>query len=164
MKFTCCYTAIYSSLLFIALGLPSASAHDQTHSATAASAFGQPGVAKAVKRSIDIHMTDAMRFNPASLIIKQGETLRMRIHNDGKLEHEFVLGTHEEIEEHAEMMRQMPNMIHTDASSIRVAAGKSAEIVWKFSRAGKFYYACLIPGHREAGMQGVVTVTAPVKK
>ena len=88
-------------------------------------ALGQAGLAKDTSRSVDIRMSDAMRFDPAALTIKQDETLRLRIHNNGKLPHEFV---------------------------------------WKFSRAGKFYYACLIPGHREAGMQGVVTVTAPVKK
>jgi uncharacterized cupredoxin-like copper-binding protein len=62
------------------------------------------------------------------------------------------------------MMRQMPGMVHTDASSVRVAPGASAEIVWTFSKSGQFFYACLIPGHWEAGMQGTITVSPPVKK
>ena len=158
---------IFSSALAIALGLPLAWAHTE-HAATSAAAgeeaFGRPGVAKDVVSTVAVHTTDAMRFDPASLAVKQGETLRLRIHNDGKLPHEFVLGTKEEITEHAEMMRKMPNMVHADPNSVRVAPGKDGEIVWTFSKAGKFLYACLIPGHWEAGMQGSITVTAAVKK
>lgn len=127
-------------------------------------ALGQAGLAKDRARSVDIRMSDAMRFDPAALRIKQGETLRLRIHNDGKLPHEFVLGTQMEIAEHAEMMRKMPNMTHTDSSSVRVAPGAVGELVWKFSRVGTFLYACLVPGHWEAGMQGVVTVSAVAKR
>ena len=157
---------MFSSVLAVAVVLPVAWAHTEhlaAESAANAEAFGRPGVAKDAARSVAIHMTDAMRFDPASMAVKQGETLRLRIHNDGKLPHEFVLGTKAEIAEHAEMMRQMPNMIHTDPNSVRVAPGQDGEIIWKFDQAGKFLYACLIPGHWEAGMQGSVTVT-PVKR
>jgi len=58
----------------------------------------------------------------------------------------------------------MPGMVHADASSASVAPGKSADIVWKFSAPGKFLYACLVPGHHEAGMEGAVTVAARVKR
>jgi uncharacterized cupredoxin-like copper-binding protein len=158
---------MFSSVLAVAVVLPVAWAHTEHHAAESAAnaeAFGRPGVAKDASRSVAIHMTDAMRFDPASMAVKQGETLRLRIHNDGKLAHEFVLGTQAEIAEHAEMMRQMPGMVHTDAHSVRVAPGQSGEIVWNFSQAGKFLYACLIPGHWEAGMQGSVTVSPPVKR
>lgn len=154
-------------LLSAALAAP-VFAHDQKHEmagmATPAEAFGQPGVAKNVTRTIAIAMTDAMRFNPDSLTFQRGETVRLRIANTGKLEHEFVLGTQAEIDEHAKLMRQMPGMVHADASSARVKPGQSADIVWQFSRTGKFLYACLIPGHREAGMSGRVTVTEPAKR
>ncbi len=167
MKSTRVVLTIISSILAIALGLPLARAHTEHTAANSKAkeeAFGRPGVVKDITRTVAIRTTDAMRFDPASLAVKQGETLRLQIHNEGRLPHEFVLGTKEEIAEHAEMMRQMPNMVHADASSVRVAPGGSAEIVWTFSKAGKFFYACLIPGHWEAGMQGQVTVTSPAKK
>jgi uncharacterized cupredoxin-like copper-binding protein len=148
----------------LVIGIPAAGAHtDQVDNvaATPAKSFGQPGVANDATRTIAIHTTDAMRFNPGSLSIQQGETLRLRITNDGKLPHEFVLGTKEEIAEHAKMMRQTPDMADADANSVRMAPGKSADIIWNFSQAGTFLYACLIPGHWEAGMQGTVTVAAP---
>ena len=126
--------------------------------------FGQPGTSKSVTDTIAINLTDAMRFSPDTVAIHHGNTVRFRITNIGKLPHEFVLGTQAEIKEHAEMMRRMPGMVHTDASSVRVAPGKTADIIWKFSRSGKFFYACLLPGHWEAGMQGTVIVSDPVKR
>ena len=41
---------------------------------------------------------------------------------------------------------------------VHVAAGKSGEIVWTFNRAGEFDFACLIPGHFQAGMVGRIRV------
>lgn len=124
------------------------------------SEFGRQGITKDVTRTVDISMSDMMRFTPDSLNIKQGETVRLRINNNGKIPHEFVLGTKAEISEHAEMMKKNPEMEHADASSARVAPGKTVEIIWQFTKPGKFLYACLIPGHWDAGMQGSVTVIA----
>lgn len=123
------------------------------------SEFGRQGITKDVTRTIEISMSDMMRFTPDSLNIKQGETVRLLIKNNGRIPHEFVLGTKAEISEHAEMMKKNPEMEHVDASSARVAPGKTAEIIWQFTKPGKFLYACLIPGHWDAGMQGSVTVT-----
>jgi len=39
-----------------------------------------------------------------------------------------------------------------------VAPGKTGEIVWTFNRAGEFDFACLIPGHYDAGMVGKIKV------
>ena len=148
-------------------GISTASAHDEKHDpshSTPSSAiqfepFGRPGHAKNVTRTIPITLSDTMRFTPDKLSIMQGETVRLRITNAGKIPHEFVLGTREELAEHAQMMRQMPGMTHNDASAVQVAPGKSADIVWQFSRSGNVLFACLIPGHREAGMEGSVAVT-----
>jgi uncharacterized cupredoxin-like copper-binding protein len=122
--------------------------------------YGQPGSANKATRTVAITTSDAMRFDPGSLTFKQGETVRLRITNIGKLPHEFVLGTAREIAEHAERMRSMPGMMHVEANAVRVAPGKTEVLVWKFSASGRFSYACLIPGHREAGMQGTITVAA----
>ena len=35
---------------------------------------------------------------------------------------------------------------------------QSAELVWRFTKAGTFEFACPIPGHYETGMEGVVVV------
>lgn len=159
-------------MIALLAGAQGAWAHDDkqhaqgaAHSAAPqAGSFGQPGTAKNVTRTVAIHMTDTMRFTPGALTFKRGETVRLHIVNDGKLPHEFILGTRQEIAEHTDMMRRMPGMVHADANAVSVAPGKSADSVWKFSVAGTFLYACLVPGHHEAGMQGIVTVTGRVKR
>lgn len=120
--------------------------------------FGKPGVLKDVTRTIEVSMGDDMRFKPDTINIKQGETIRFVIKNTGTTDHEMVLGTSEDIREHREMMKKMPGMVHTDANSVRVQPGKSGEIIWNFDLAGVFEFACLIPGHSEAGMKGNITV------
>lgn len=121
--------------------------------------FGRQGMSKEVTRTIAVSMSDMMRFTPDSLNVKQGETVRLRITNNGRIPHEFVLGTRAEITEHAEMMKKNPEMEHADANAARVAPGKTGDIIWQFTQPGKFLYACLIPGHWDAGMQGTVSVT-----
>lgn len=124
------------------------------------SAFGRQGITRGVTRTLDITMSDAMRFAPDRLEVKQGETVRLRIRNAGKLPHEFVLGTQADIAKHAGMMSKHPGMAHATANSVQVAPGQSGEIIWEFTKPGQFSFVCLTPGHREAGMQGIVVVSA----
>ncbi|CKY49562.1 Uncharacterized copper-binding protein [Mycobacterium tuberculosis] len=49
-------------------------------------------------------------------------------------------------------------MEHDDPNAKRIAPRKGGELVWKFSKPGQFEFACLIPGHHEAGMFGTVIV------
>jgi uncharacterized cupredoxin-like copper-binding protein len=106
-------------------------------------------------------MRDSMRFEPAAIDVRQGETVRFVIRNDGKLMHEFVIGTKEENDRHAEQMVKFPNMEHDEPYMAHVEPGKTGEIVWTFNRPGRFYFACLIAGHYQAGMVGRLSVAAP---
>ena len=122
---------------------------------------GVPGDVNAPSRTIEVEMQDAggkLRFVPASIQVAQGEQIKFVVHNEGALEHEFVLGTKQENAEHAEMMKKMPDMKHDEPNQIRLAPQMSAEVLWKFTKSGEFEFACLIPGHHEAGMRGTVVV------
>ena len=121
--------------------------------------WGIAGDAKAVRRTIDVRMTDAMRFVPDSLVIKQGETVRLIIRNEGKMLHELVIGTKQELDEHAALMVKFPNMEHDEPYMAHVSPGKAGQIVWNFNRAGEFKFACLIAGHYQAGMVGKISVS-----
>ena len=123
-----------------------------------ASAMGQPGVAAKVTRTIEVNMNDAMRFTPSDIAVKKGETVKFIVKNAGKIKHEMVLGSNQELKEHAAMMQKFPEMEHADANQISVDPGKTGQIIWKFSKAGTFDFACLQPGHFEAGMKGQVKV------
>lgn len=121
-------------------------------------AFGREGNPKKASRTVKIDMSDAMRFTPAELAVKQGETVRFDVRNAGKTMHEMVLGTMKELKEHAELMKKHPGMEHDEPYMAHVAPGKTERIVWQFTKPGEFYYGCLIPGHLEAGMIGKVVV------
>lgn len=121
-------------------------------------AFGREGDPKKVVRTIRLDMADTMRFTPADVTIKRGQTVRFVVHNSGKLLHEMVLGTAEALKEHAELMKKFPEMEHADPNMAHVKPGASGEIVWQFTQAGRFQFACLQPGHFEAGMVGSVEV------
>ena len=121
-------------------------------------AIGKPGVAAKVARTVKVDMSDAMRFTPSSIAIRQGETVRFVVTNSGKLVHEMVLGKEQELKAHYEIMKKNPEMEHADANSVTVQPGKTGEIVWQFTKAGKVNFACLHPGHYDAGMKGLVTV------
>ena len=123
-----------------------------------AAAIGKPGDPGKVTRSVEVEMNDTMRFKPDSIRVKQGETIRFVVRNTGKLKHEMVLGTIKELKEHAELMRKFPEMEHADPNQVSVEPGKTGELVWQFTKAGTFDFACLVPGHFEAGMAGKVRV------
>lgn len=125
-----------------------------------AAALGRPGQAREVTRTVDVTLSDAMRFSPSVITVKRGETIRFRVTNHGSLKHEFVLGRLAELREHAALMARFPGMEHDDPNAVTVEPGKTAELVWHFTRAGRFHFACLVPGHFEAGMRGRIIVTA----
>lgn len=126
-------------------------------------AIGKAGVAAKVNRTITVDMTDDMRFSPGSISVRRNETVRFIVKNSGQVKHEFVLGTAKELKEHNEQMKKFPEMEHADPNMVTVAPGKSGEVIWQFTQAGKVDFACLQPGHYDAGMKGAVNVSAARK-
>lgn len=133
--------------------------HDHSTNAEQ-TAFGVVGDLGKVTRTIKFNMGDNMRYTPDNITIKQGETVKFIITNQGKILHEMVIGTLKDLQEHAEMMRKMPDMQHDDPNMVRVKPSNSGEILWTFNKAGHFDFACLQPGHSEAGMIGKLNVVA----
>lgn len=120
--------------------------------------FGREGDPKKATRTIALDMSDAMRFTPDTVTLRRGETVRFVVANRGQVMHEMVLGTEEELKKHAELMKKHPGMEHEDANMAHVKPGEKGEIVWQFTQAGEYRFACLLPGHFEAGMVGKVVV------
>ncbi|MCA1924854.1 MAG: cupredoxin family protein [Thiobacillus sp.] len=145
-----------------ALAVPAWAHGTQSHPA-AATAFEQTdwGIGAPplhATRTIRIDMTDAMRFSPDRITVREGETVRFVVRNRGRMLHEMVIGTPAELAKHAALMAKFPDMEHDAPYMAHVAPGKSGEIVWQFNRAGDFEFACLIAGHYEAGMRGTLRV------
>lgn len=122
------------------------------------SAIGKPGVAAKVNRTVTVDMADTMRYTPSAIQAKKGETIRFVVKNSGQVPHEMSLGTEKELLEHLELMKKFPNMEHDEPSKLTLAPGKQGEIIWQFTKAGVVNFACLMPGHFEAGMRGKVNV------
>jgi uncharacterized cupredoxin-like copper-binding protein len=143
-------------------------------------AFGRAGDPRRVGRTFNVGMDDRMHFRataalrrdaksdarsgdahqmkPGDIVVNRGDTVRFVVRNHGKAMHEMVIGTMKELQDHAEMMRKFPGMEHDEPYMAHVAPGKQGEIVWQFTQPGEFYYACLVPGHMEAGMVAKITV------
>lgn len=134
--------------------------HDvqDSHHQEATHNVGQPGKADDVSRTIEIDMSDNMRFSPDNIKVQAGETIRFKVTNSGKLAHELVIGDMATLLEHAEMMRNMPDMAHEESNMISLEAAEQGELLWKFTDAGNVDFACLLPGHMEAGMKGQLAV------
>jgi uncharacterized cupredoxin-like copper-binding protein len=122
--------------------------------------WGIAGDAKAAKRTVTLSMGDNMRFTPDKITVKQGETIRFVVKNQGRQMHEMVIGTKKELDAHAALMVKFPNMEHDEPYMAHVAAGKAQNLIWTFNRAGEFDFACLIAGHYQAGMVGKISVSA----
>ncbi|KPP85219.1 MAG: putative copper-binding protein [Rhodobacteraceae bacterium HLUCCO07] len=137
-------------------------AGDHAHSHDEAMAIGRPGDPAQVDRTIEIQMLEpeggGMAFAPSELVVHEGETIRFVVANDGALAHEVVFDTVEGNREHGELMERFPEMEHDDPNAVRLDPGETGEIVWTFANAGTFQFACLIPGHMDAGMYGPVIV------
>jgi uncharacterized cupredoxin-like copper-binding protein len=116
------------------------------------------GASARPERTTDVRMGDGRHAMAGDIVIKRGETVRFVVRNDGKLMHEMVIGTMKELRDHAELMKRFPGMEHDEPYMAHVAPGKEGEIVWQFTRPGEFHYACLVPGHMEAGMIARITV------
>ena len=160
MKKNALAPAILAGLLCAGTAWAAPSADGKKHSHEHGGNIGEAGQADKASRTVNVDMTDAMRFNPASVAVKQGETVRFVVRNSGQVKHEFVLGTEKELREHSELMKKFPEMEHADPNMVTVAPGKTGEVVWRFTKAGKIDFACLQPGHYDAGMKGAVTVAA----
>jgi uncharacterized cupredoxin-like copper-binding protein len=142
----------------VVIGVALAASAAIAHGERPEKAYGKPGDRVKASRTVEIAMSDEMRFTPASITARKGETIRFVVNNSGKLKHEMVLGSIRELKEHAALMLKFPEMEHADANQLSVEPGKTGELIWQFTNAGTFDFACLQPGHFEAGMRGKIAV------
>jgi uncharacterized cupredoxin-like copper-binding protein len=105
-------------------------------------AFGRPGDAARIARTLSVVMDDGGRCSPAAFSVKQGETVKIVARNAGRQPQEVAIGTVAELNEHAAMFRKFPGMQASLAHRSRAAAGATAELVWQFTQPGEFRVAC----------------------
>lgn len=148
-------TALTLALSLGATVLTAAAHEDEQFSA------GEPGNPRQSARVIRVSMLEdgkKMLFEPNYIIVRRGEQIRFVLYNEGTESHEFVLASVPENRKHAKLMKEHPHMMHADFNAKRLTPFVEGELLWKFTRRGTFEYACLIPGHYEAGMHGTIDV------
>lgn len=158
--------AVAAALLALA---PHAWSHgDAGHAAPGAVAKEQKpwGIAGDARhaRTVKLRMGDDMRFEPDRIVVREGETVRFVVANAGRVLHEMVIGTSADLQAHAALMRKFPTMQHDEPFMTHVRPDASGEILWNFNRPGTFEFACLVPGHYEAGMKGTIVVVPKRRK
>lgn len=161
-------TLLAAALIGASLGAFAHEGQDHGNQARPAKKEQQPwgvaGEASAATRTIEITMSDAMRFSPDLVEVRQGDTVRFVVKNPGQVLHELVIGTKEALDEHAALMAKFPAMEHDEPFMAHVKPGQAGELVWTFNRPGTFDFACLVPGHYQAGMVGKIKVLTASKK
>lgn len=155
---TACALGLFFALPAWALH-PDSVTEDQPHDHQP---IGQPADGAPIDRTIEVVITETssgyMLFEPDAIQIETGSVVRFVIDNSGGQDHEFFLGSFDEIAEHQQWLHKHPEMEHDDANAVFIGSGDTAELVWQFSTMTNLEFVCLIPGHREAGMWGVIIV------
>ena len=142
--------------------------------------FGKPAESSKATRTVNVVMRDNL-FEPESIPVQAGETVRFVVKNEGEFVHEFNIGTAAMHAAHQEEMMMMVDhgvlepdrinrdrmkmdmgggktMEHDDPNSLLLEPGESGEIVWTFTKAAELEFACNVPGHYDAGMVGKMPV------
>jgi plastocyanin len=97
------------------------------------------GGAGASGDTVEVHAVD-IAFEPAELTIPADTDVEIRVINTGMLEHDF-------------------NIEDTDfATDILPGASEAEATLTVNLPAGEYTYFCSVPGHRQAGMEGTLTV------
>ncbi len=152
----------FAAVVAAALAIPKAPFSDRVYAHTGhVFAAGEPGDPKKPNRVVEITISDGpgtMSYTPNRIEVRLGEQIRFRLKNAGDLPHEFLLDSFKNNAKHKIEMEKNPDMEHDDPNGRRLEPKKSAEILWRFTKAGTFEFACLIPGHYETGMKGTIVV------
>jgi uncharacterized cupredoxin-like copper-binding protein len=120
--------------------------------ADASTALG-PGL---VTVTVNIHYS---RFSMSTLKVRAGSTVVFRVQNNDPIAHEFIVG---DASVHARHQRGTHPAHPPVPGEVSVSPGELGETFYRFDRAGKYLFACHLPGHLAFGMRGWVEVI-PVK-
>jgi len=119
-------------------------------------------------RTVEITINE-FSFSPSTLTLNAGETVTLRLHNVGKLEHEFMAGRFATPSKgYAEdwLTKAAPALApHTHAGEMHMGEGLRVSPDWYGTlklvvpqEKGTYEFGCFVAGHYEAGMKGTLIV------
>ena len=119
---------------------------------------------EAAPRDIVVTMTDTLRFDPGTIAVHEGETIRFLLENPTVAPHDFTLGDMDaQMHHHEEMSAGMGHGHGGEGANgmpgaVSLMPGESTEVIATFDEPGEVLIGCHVPGHWEAGMQGALLV------
>ena len=109
-------------------------------------------------RTIEVSMTDELRFEPDEFTVAPGETIRFEVTNVGQTAHEFLLGDEAAQAEFEEEMGG-GETDHGSHSGVSVEPGQTETFDYTFgAEPGEILAGCHEPGHYDAGMVATVRI------
>ena len=109
-------------------------------------------------RTVQVEMTDELRFEPAEFTFQAGETVRFEVTNAGQIVHEFLIGDEAAQDEFEMEMSEGDGMAHDTDAGVSVEPGESETFEYTFAEAGELLAGCHEPGHYGGGMKATITV------
>lgn len=117
--------------------------------------FGEPAEAEDATTKIEVVAKD-FEFDPDEITVEQGDIVEFVVTNEGKADHEFVIGD-------AALMEELGSMAHqhgaADPNAVpAMSPGDEGSLTWNFTEPGRFRFECHVDAHNELGMIGTITV------
>jgi uncharacterized cupredoxin-like copper-binding protein len=111
-------------------------------------------------RTVNVQMSD-LAFTPGNIEVRAGETVKFVFTNKGLVDHDAFIGDTAAQSTHGMNMGATGTAGHDMANDggITVKPGKAGEVTMTFNKSGGLEIGCHEPGHYEAGMKAMVTVT-----
>ena len=109
-------------------------------------------------RTVQVKMTDELRFEPAEFKFQAGEIVRFEVTNAGAIVHEFLIGDEAAQDEFEMEMSEGDGMAHETDAGVSVEPGESETFEYTFAEAGELLAGCHEPGHYGGGMKATITV------
>lgn len=153
-------TKTLAAALVVALALtaPASAKNQKTANPAPVRSFpaGEPGNPREPAVQIVITMQETydgkMLFAPDTVDVPVGQQVRFVLTNYGEIDHSFVIGTKDQAKERTIATKP------AEPNARLVPAASQADILWRFSKPGRFEFASVLPGQYAAGMKGTITV------
>ncbi|HEY3363793.1 MAG TPA: cupredoxin domain-containing protein [Symbiobacteriaceae bacterium] len=101
---------------------------------------GCGGGGKTVPLTVNMGENGAMTYSPATLSVAKGDAVEVTLVNkDSAQAHSFIIN-------------------ELNVKTEQVPAGTTKKTTFKADKAGTFEYYCDVPGHKDGGMHGTLTV------
>ena len=141
-------------LVLLLVGACSAGA-SSTPSTSPSFASSQPS---GTATRLEVKLTDALKVEPAEVMVPVGRAVTFVVTNAGAIAHEFFVGDEAAQAAHEKEMSSMGGMGHEDANGIALKPGETRELTITFAAPGKIIAGCHEPGHYAGGMKATIEI------